>query len=50
MELVPQKIEEVKEVRSKYGNKSFGDTTVDQAYGGMRGIKVRPRVSTWWWG
>ncbi|GFZ44123.1 citrate synthase [Saitozyma sp. JCM 24511] len=38
-ELIPKEIEEVKAVRAAYGNKSFGEYTVDQAYGGMRGIK-----------
>ncbi|BEJ14869.1 hypothetical protein CspHIS471_0406360 [Cutaneotrichosporon sp. HIS471] len=38
-ELIPKEIENVKEVRAKYGNKSFGDNTVDQMYGGMRGVK-----------
>jgi citrate synthase len=38
-ELIPQEIENVKAVRAAYGNKSFGEVTVDQAYGGMRGIK-----------
>ncbi|RXK38507.1 citrate synthase, mitochondrial [Tremella mesenterica] len=38
-ELIPKEIENVKAVRAAYGNKSFGETTVDQAYGGMRGIK-----------
>jgi citrate synthase len=40
-ELIPKEIENVKAVREKFGGKSFGETTVDQAYGGMRGIKVR---------
>lgn len=39
-ELIPKEIENVKSVRAQYGNKSFGEMTVDQAYGGMRGIKV----------
>ncbi|KAL7421538.1 citrate (Si)-synthase [Cryptotrichosporon argae] len=38
-ELIPQEIENVKAVRAAHGNKSFGEVTVDQAYGGMRGIK-----------
>ncbi|CAK9786146.1 citrate synthase [Cutaneotrichosporon oleaginosum] len=38
-ELIPKEIENVKEVRAKYGNKSFGENTVDQMYGGMRGLK-----------
>ena len=39
-ELIPKEIENVKAVRAAYGGKSFGEVTVDQAYGGMRGIKV----------
>ncbi len=39
-ELIPKEIENVKAVRAAYGGKSFGAVTVDQAYGGMRGIKV----------
>lgn len=39
-ELIPKEIENVKAVRAAHGNKSFGEMTVDQAYGGMRGIKV----------
>ena len=38
-ELIPKEIENVKAVRAEHGNKSFGEVTVDQAYGGMRGIK-----------
>lgn len=38
-ELIPKEIENVKAVRAAHGNKSFGEMTVDQAYGGMRGIK-----------
>lgn len=39
MEIIPKKQAEVKEIRQKYGNKVLGETTVDMAYGGMRGIK-----------
>jgi citrate synthase len=39
-ELIPKEIENVKAVRAAHGGKSFGEVTVDQAYGGMRGIKV----------
>lgn len=42
-ELIPKEIENVKAVRAAHGNKSFGEMTVDQAYGGMRGIKVSLR-------
>lgn len=38
-ELIPKEIENVKAVRAEHGGKSFGEVTVDQAYGGMRGIK-----------
>ncbi|KAJ3332250.1 citrate (Si)-synthase [Blyttiomyces sp. JEL0837] len=38
-EIIPIKQAEVKEIRAKYGNKVLGETTVDMAYGGMRGIK-----------
>jgi hypothetical protein len=38
-ELVPQERERLKEIKSKYGKVSLGDTTVDMAIGGMRGIK-----------
>ncbi|KAK8864219.1 citrate synthase, mitochondrial [Kwoniella newhampshirensis] len=38
-ELIPKEIENVKAVRAAHGAKSFGEVTVDQAYGGMRGIK-----------
>lgn len=37
--IVPEKQKEVAEFRKKYGDKSLGEYTVDQAYGGMRGIK-----------
>ncbi|RIA95753.1 citrate synthase-like protein [Glomus cerebriforme] len=38
-ELIPQKQEEVKQVKKEHGAKSLGNVTVDMAYGGMRGIK-----------
>jgi citrate synthase len=38
-QIIPQKQQQVKEVRTKYGNMKLGETTVDMAYGGMRGIK-----------
>ncbi|KAI9026203.1 citrate synthase-like protein [Hyaloraphidium curvatum] len=38
-EIIPDKVAEVKDVRTKYGSKSLGNVTVDMAYGGMRGIK-----------
>ncbi|KAJ3214477.1 citrate (Si)-synthase, partial [Clydaea vesicula] len=38
-EIIPKKQAEVKEFRAKHGSKVLGETTVDMAYGGMRGIK-----------
>ncbi|KAF9331514.1 citrate (Si)-synthase [Podila minutissima] len=38
-ELIPEKREEVKQVKKDFGDKVLGQTTVDMAYGGMRGIK-----------
>ncbi|TPX31305.1 hypothetical protein SmJEL517_g05319 [Synchytrium microbalum] len=38
-ELIPERQAEVKAVRKELGEKSLGNTTVDMAYGGMRGIK-----------
>ncbi|KAF9129695.1 citrate (Si)-synthase [Linnemannia schmuckeri] len=38
-ELIPEKREEVKQVMAEFGSKVLGETTVDMAYGGMRGIK-----------
>jgi citrate synthase len=38
-EIIPKKREQVKYIKEKYGEKSLGTVTVDQAYGGMRGIK-----------
>lgn len=37
--IIPQKREEIKEVKMLYGDKSLGNVTVSQVYGGMRGIK-----------
>jgi len=37
-EVIPEKIAEIKAVRAKHDNKVLGETTVAQAYGGMRGI------------
>jgi citrate synthase len=36
---LPAAIAEVKEVRAKYGDMSLGEVTVNQVYGGMRGLK-----------
>ncbi|KAG0250003.1 citrate (Si)-synthase, partial [Linnemannia exigua] len=38
-QLIPEKREEVKQVKAEFGSKVLGETTVDMAYGGMRGIK-----------
>eukprot|EP00158_Paraphelidium_tribonemae_P003545 Partr_v1_DN26214_c0_g1_i1_m48078 putative citrate synthase len=38
-ELIPEKQEQVRQVRAEHGSKSLGEVTVDMAYGGMRGIK-----------
>jgi len=38
-ELIPAKQAEVNEVKKKYGEKLLGTCTVNQAYGGMRGVK-----------
>ncbi|RKO95106.1 hypothetical protein CAUPRSCDRAFT_13143, partial [Caulochytrium protostelioides] len=38
-QIIPERVAEVKEVRQKYGSRVLGETTVDMAYGGMRGIK-----------
>ncbi|KAJ1822097.1 citrate (Si)-synthase [Coemansia sp. RSA 2675] len=38
-QLIPEKNAEVKEVKQKYGDRVLGETTVNMAYGGMRGIK-----------
>lgn len=38
-ELIPGQQERLKQVKAKYGGVSLGDTTVDMAIGGMRGIK-----------
>ncbi|KNC51435.1 citrate synthase [Thecamonas trahens ATCC 50062] len=38
-ELIPEKQEEVKAVRAEKGDKVLCEVTVDQAYGGMRGVK-----------
>ncbi|KZS92366.1 citrate synthase [Sistotremastrum niveocremeum HHB9708] len=37
-ELIPAEIENVKAVRKEHGAKAFGQVTVDQVYGGMRGL------------
>ncbi|KAG1735775.1 citrate synthase-like protein [Suillus lakei] len=37
-ELIPAEIEKVKAIRAEHGKKAFGPVTVDQLYGGMRGL------------
>ena len=37
---IPEAIEEVKEVKTKYGDEILGTCTVTQAYGGMRSVKA----------
>ncbi|CCJ30483.1 unnamed protein product [Pneumocystis jirovecii] len=39
MDIIPQEQEKVRELRIKHGKKSLGEVTLDQVYGGMRGIK-----------
>lgn len=39
VEIIPEKQEEVKKFKKEYGSKVLGEVTVDQAYGGMRGVK-----------
>eukprot|EP01135_Chromosphaera_perkinsii_P008034 Nk52_evm1s1079 gene=Nk52_evmTU1s1079 len=39
-EIIPDKQAEIKEFRSKYGSASLGEVTVDQCYGGARGVKM----------
>lgn len=38
-ELIPERREEIKQVKSELGKKELGVVTVDMLYGGMRGIK-----------
>ena len=37
-QLIPEKQKEVQHVKKTLGKKSLGETTVDMAYGGMRGV------------
>ena len=39
VQIIPKEIENVKQIRAAHGKKVLGETTVDMAYGGMRGIK-----------
>ncbi|KAK0344013.1 citrate (Si)-synthase [Friedmanniomyces endolithicus] len=36
---LPEKIEQIKKLRKDYGSKVIGEVTLDQVYGGARGIK-----------
>ena len=38
-ELIPERREEIKQVKAELGKKELGVVTVDMLYGGMRGIK-----------
>jgi citrate synthase len=38
-EQLPEKIEQIKKLRKDYGNKVVGEVTLDQVYGGARGIR-----------
>jgi citrate synthase len=38
-ELIPERREEIKQVKADLGKKELGVVTVDMLYGGMRGIK-----------
>ena len=38
-EIIPEKREEIKQVKAELGKKPLGTVTVDMLYGGMRGIK-----------
>ena len=38
-EIIPEKRDEIKQVKAELGKKPLGTVTVDMLYGGMRGIK-----------
>lgn len=38
-EIIPEKRDEIKQVKAELGKKQLGIVTVDMLYGGMRGIK-----------
>lgn len=38
-QLIPEKNNEIKEIKAKHGDKLLGECTVSQAYGGMRSVK-----------
>lgn len=46
-EQLPEKIEQIKKLRKEHGNKVIGEVTLDQVYGGARGIKVNTRLGSW---
>lgn len=49
-EQLPEKIEQIKKLRKEHGNKVIGEVTLDQVYGGARGIKViYTRIGSWIW-
>ena len=37
--IIPQKLQEFKQVKEVYGTKKIGEITVEQAMGGMRGMQ-----------
>ncbi|CAN6638537.1 2-methylcitrate synthase, mitochondrial [Trichomonascus vanleenenianus] len=39
-ELLPEKIEQIKKLRKEHGSAVLGEVTLDQVYGGQRGIKA----------
>jgi len=39
VELIPEKQADLKDLKTKYGNRVLGEVTVDQAIGGARGVK-----------
>ena len=45
-EQLPEKIEQIKKLRKEHGNKVIGEVTLDQVYGGARGIKVNSCYAT----
>ena len=36
---LPEKIEQIKKLKKEHGSKVIGEVTLDQVYGGARGIK-----------
>lgn len=39
-EIIPERQEMAKKLRSEHGNKVIGDIKIDNVFGGMRGLKV----------